>query len=107
MAKVPNRRVDRHQSTLVALRLAPGEKEVMLQLIERAESKAGMVPGTLSAAAYSRSAVLDYMARQLALIEAAGEDAPGPSELSPWAVIGRAADILRYERAKKRRDGTE
>jgi hypothetical protein len=87
---------DRHQSLLVALRLAPAEKEVMLRLIERAEHKAGMVPGTLSAAAYSRSAVLDYMARQLAAIEAAREDRSS-TEPPAWEVITRAGEILRSE----------
>jgi hypothetical protein len=107
MSKKPTARPpDRHQSVLVALRLAYAEKELMVLLIERTEGKAGMVPGTLSAAAFARSAVLDYMARQLAAIETGKGDEPsaGPGT---WEVIRRGAEILRADGAGKKRSDVE
>jgi hypothetical protein len=89
---------------LVALRLAASEKELMARLIERAERRVGMVPGTLSAAAFARSAVLDYMARQLTAIETGKGDEPMAGR-STWDVIGRGPEILRGEGSEKKARG--
>jgi hypothetical protein len=80
-------------TTQIALRLPLSEKELMDKLIAHAEEKAGMYHGTITAAAYARSALLEYMAKQLQEIE---EEAESKKEKGPtvWDWIRRGPEIL-------------
>jgi hypothetical protein len=99
--KPPKIKVER-DTIQIALRLSPSEKELLDQLIKRAERRAGMFPGTLAAAAYARSALLDFMARALKEIEEEKEEgqATGPSV---WDWIKRGPEILPMPGTKARK----
>jgi hypothetical protein len=84
-------RVER-ETVQVALRLAPSEMEVLKKLIARAERLAHLPPGTITAAAYARAAVLDYMGRELARIDMEKEKpSKGPSV---WERVQRAHEYF-------------
>jgi hypothetical protein len=92
MQKRPTAPKLERETVQVALRLAPSEAETMRRLIERAERLAHVPPGTLTMAAYSRAAVLDYMGRQLEQMEAEPEEAP--RGLSVWERVRRAREFF-------------
>jgi hypothetical protein len=92
MTKRAKIKVER-ETVQVALRLAPSEVDVLKSLIARAERLAHLPPGTITAAAYARSAVLDFMGRELARIE----DEPKvetPKGPSVWERVAGAHKLL-------------
>jgi hypothetical protein len=66
---------------------------VLRKLVTRAERLAHLPPGTITAAAYARSAVLDFMGRELARMDIEPkEEAPkGPSV---WERVRRAHEYF-------------
>jgi hypothetical protein len=81
MKKAPKRAVP-EASPQIGVRISPQERLLLARLIAAAERKSGLAPGTLTPASYARSALLAYMAKALAELEAEGE--PKPGEPTPW-----------------------